>query len=137
MGGVTKVAMFLSVKTDKYSGLCEQEHYGDEAFMGERYGSPMSVKARKSKLKVKVMLIVFFNIQDIVHFKFLPQGQTVNQTVFKDILRCLVRSVHDKRQILWEAHAWMLHQNNASAHTAMSICQFLAERSTATLVTPP
>ena len=35
------------------------------------------MKARKLKSKVKVMLIVFFDIQGIVHFEFLPQGQTV------------------------------------------------------------
>ena len=95
------------------------------------------MKASKSKSKVKVMLIVFFDIQGIVHFEFLPQGQTVNQTVYKEILRCLVRSVRDKRRTLWEAHAWTLHRNNAPAHTALSIRQFLAERNIATLKHPP
>ena len=45
------------------------------------YGSPRPVKAMKLKSKVKVMLIMFFDIQGIVHFEFLPQGQTVNQTI--------------------------------------------------------
>ena len=94
-------------------------------------------KARKSKSKVKVMLIVFFDIQGIVHFEFLPQGQTVNQTVYKEILWRLVRSVHDMRRSLWEANAWALHHDNAPAHTALSICQFLAERNIATLEHPP
>ena len=43
------------------------------------YESPRPMKARKSKSEVKVMLIVFFNIQGIVYFEFLPQGQTVIQ----------------------------------------------------------
>ena len=94
-------------------------------------------KARKSKSKVKVMLIVFFDIQGIVHFEFLPQGQTVNQTFYKEILRRLVRSVRDKRRSLWEANAWALHHDNAPAHTALSICQFFAERNIATLEHPP
>ena len=64
------------------------------------YGSPRPVKARKSKSKVKVMLIVFFDIQGIVYFEFLPQGQTVNQTVYKEIRRRLVRSVRDKKRSL-------------------------------------
>ena len=63
----------------------------------KRYGSPRPVKARKSKSKVKVMLIV--------HFEFLPQSQTVNQTIYKEILQHLVRSVCDKRWSLWESHA--------------------------------
>ena len=51
--------------------------------------------------KVKVMLIAFFDIKGIVHFEFLPQGQTVNQHVYKEILRRLMRSVQDKRRDLW------------------------------------
>ena len=101
------------------------------------YGSPRPKKARKSKSKVKVMLIVFFDIQGIIHFEFLPQGQTVNQTVYEEILWRLVRSVRDKRRNLWEANTWALHHNNAPAHTALSICQFLAERNIATLEHPP
>ena len=88
------------------------------------YGFPRPVKARKSKLKVKVMLIVFFDIQGIVHFEFLPQGQTVNQTVYKEILWCLVRSMCDKSR----AFAWALHHDNAPAHTALSIHQFLRKK---------
>ena len=101
------------------------------------YKSPRPVKARKSKSKVKMMLIVFFDIQGIVHFEFLPQGQTVNQTVYKEILPRLVRSVRDKRRSLWEAYTWTLHHDNAPAHTALNIRQFLAERNIATLEHPP
>ena len=101
------------------------------------YGSLRPMKARKSKSKVKVMLIVFFDIQGIVHFEFLPQGQTVNQTVYKEILRRLVKSVRDKRRSRWEANMWALHHDNAPAHTALSNCQFLAERNIATLEHPP
>ena len=50
------------------------------------------------------------------HFEFLPQGQTVNQTVNKEILWRFVRSVRDRRRSLWEAHAWTLHHNNSPAH---------------------
>ena len=95
------------------------------------------VKARKSKLKIKVMLIVFFNIQGIVHFEFLPQGQTVNQTVCKKILQLLVRSVRDDRRSFWEANAWAFHHDNAPAHTGLNIRQFLAEKNIATLEHPP
>ena len=67
------------------------------------------------------------------HFEFLTQGQTVNQTVYKEILWRLVRSVRDKRRSLWKAHAWALQHNNSPAYTALSIRQFLAERNIATL----
>ena len=61
-------------------------------------------------------------------FEFLPHGQTVKQTVYKDILRRLLRSVRDKRRSLWEAHTWALYHDNAPAHTVLSILQFLAEK---------
>ena len=45
--------------------------------------------------------------------------------------------MHNKKQSLWEAHTWVLHQDNDPAHTALSIHQFLAERNIATLEHPP
>ena len=48
--------------------------------------SPRPKKARLFKSKIKVMLIVFFDVHGIVHLEFLPQGQTINQNVYKDIL---------------------------------------------------
>ena len=45
--------------------------------------------------------------------------------------------MHDKSRSLWEAHTWVLHHDNAPAHTAMSIRLFLAERNIATLEHAP
>ena len=42
-----------------------------------------------SKSKMKLMFIAFFDINGIVHMEFLPQGTTVNQLVYKEILRRL------------------------------------------------
>jgi hypothetical protein len=41
-------------------------------------GSPGPKKARQNCSATKSMLIVFFNIQGIVHHEFVPEGQTVN-----------------------------------------------------------
>ena len=83
------------------------------------------------------MLIVFFDVHGIVHLEFLPQGQTINQNVYKDILRRLMRSVREKRRELWETKSWLLHHDNAPAHNALSIRQFLAENNIAVLEQPP
>ena len=83
------------------------------------------------------LLIEFFDIKGIVHFEFLPQGQTVNQYVYKKILRRLMRSGRDKRRDLWGNNAWVLHHDNAPAHSALSIRQFLVERNVPTLKQPP
>ena len=54
-------------------------------------------KARVFKSKTNVMLIAFFDVHGIVHAEFLPQGQTINQHVYKNILRRLMRSLREKR----------------------------------------
>ena len=98
--------------------------------------SPKPNKARQSRFKIKLMLIAFFNVRGIVHMEFLPQGQTINQHVYKEILQRLLRSVREKRRELWQDNAWLLHQDNAPAHNALSICQFLTKRNITVLDHP-
>ena len=52
--------------------------------------SPRPKKARKSKSKFKVMLIAFFDVRGIVHTEFMPQGHTINQHIYRDVLRRLM-----------------------------------------------
>jgi len=76
------------------------------------------------KSKTKVTLIAFFNVHGIVHAEFLPQGQTNNQHVYKNILQHLMRSVREKRE-LWETRSWLLPHDNAPAHNAWEFESFL------------
>ena len=99
--------------------------------------SPRPKKARMSKSKVKVMLIAFFDVRGIVHKEFLPQGQTINQHIYKDILRRLMQSVREKRQELWDEKSWVLHHDNAPSHNALSIREFLAKNNIAVMDQPP
>jgi len=55
--------------------------------------SPCPKKARMSKPKVISMLNCFFDSQGIVHTEFVPQGQTVNQFYYHDILERLRKRV--------------------------------------------
>ena len=69
----------------------------------------------------------FFDVHGIVHAEFLPQGQTINQNVYKNILRHLMRLVREKRKELWETRSWLLHHDNAPAHNALGIWKFHAK----------
>ena len=51
--------------------------------------SPRPKKARRSKSKIHSMLICFFDSEGIVHTEFVPQGQTVNQFYYREILERL------------------------------------------------
>ena len=98
---------------------------------------PRPKKAKQSKSKVKVMLITFFVVRGIVHSEFLSHNQTINQQVYRQILLHLLRSVRRKRRDLWQNNSWLLHHDNAFAHTAHSIRQFLAEKNITVLDHPP
>ena len=45
--------------------------------------SPRQKKARQNKSKLKVLMIVFFEIRGIVHVDWVPEGETVNQGHYK------------------------------------------------------
>jgi len=58
--------------------------------------SPKPKKARQVRSNVKIMLISFFNANGIVHNKFVPPGQTVNQQFYLKVLKRLCDSVQKK-----------------------------------------
>jgi len=42
---------------------------------------PVSQLSSHIESQMKTMLITFFDIKGIVHFEFIPQGQTVNKLI--------------------------------------------------------
>jgi histone-lysine N-methyltransferase SETMAR len=81
------------------------------------------------------MLIVFFNIQGIVMAEWVPSSQTVNQQCYLEVLTKLHESVRRKRPELWR-NGWILHQDTAPAHNALSVKQFLANHNITVLEHP-
>jgi hypothetical protein len=77
---------------------------------------------------MKAILIIFFDIKGIFHFEFIPQGQTANQAYRVEILKQLHEAICRKRPEFWPS-GWVLHHDNAPAHKALSMKQFLAHRS--------
>ena len=58
---------------------------------------PNPKKPRRSRSKVKVMLIVFFDYLGVVHFEYVPEGQTVNKEYYLTVLRRLRDAIRRKR----------------------------------------
>ncbi|UYV75591.1 hypothetical protein LAZ67_13000681 [Cordylochernes scorpioides] len=97
--------------------------------------SPRPKKARMSKLRIKTMIIVFFDIRGIVHCEFVPQGQTVNSAFYLEVLRRLKRRIARVRTDI--KHTVKLHHDNATSHTAFMITNFLARSNTSVIPHPP
>lgn len=100
-------------------------------------GSPRPKKARQVKSNIKTMLISFFDVKGVVHSEFVPQGQTVNQAFYLEVLKRLRNSVRRKRPDLWKSGDWFFHHDNAPAHTALSVRQFLTKNDMTPVPHPP
>jgi len=78
------------------------------------------------------MLIVFFDAKGVVHKEFVPAG---NAAYYKTVLERLRQRVQRVRTDI--AYKRVLHHDNAPAHTALLVCEFLAKVRVATLPHPP
>ncbi|GFY00022.1 uncharacterized protein TNCV_1341201 [Trichonephila clavipes] len=86
---------------------------------------------------IKVMMIVFFDADGIVHHEYAPQDQTMNKEFYLDVRRRLREAVRRKRLVLWASSHWMLHHDGAPGHTANLVQQFLRKHGTIQIAHPP
>ncbi|UYV60866.1 hypothetical protein LAZ67_1002640 [Cordylochernes scorpioides] len=140
--------MLDSVRDDP--NLLQRVITGDEAWV---YGYDVETKAQSSQWKlpheprpkksrqvrsnVKVLLTVFFDCRGVVHHDFLPQGRTVNKEYYPQVMRNLRVAIRQKRPDFWKIKNWLLHHDNASAHTSLLVRYFLAKNNTLMMPQPP
>ncbi|CAB0013034.1 unnamed protein product, partial [Nesidiocoris tenuis] len=99
--------------------------------------SPLPKKCRLDHSNIKTLLFCFFDCRGVVHSEFVPPGQTVNQHFYLEVLKRLRESIRKKRADLWQSGDWFFHQDNAHAHTALSVKQFLTKNGMTPIVHPP
>ena len=76
------------------------------------------------------MLTVFMDYRGVVHYEFLPEGQTVNKEYYLGVMRRLHEAIRQKRPDLWANNSWVLHYDNAPSHIAIVIRELLAKNET-------
>jgi histone-lysine N-methyltransferase SETMAR len=86
--------------------------------------SPGQKNPQMSESKIKTMLICFFDIGGIIHFEFVPEGTTVNQAFYMEVLKKLIDGVRHKQGELWRDCSLIFYHDNAMARFTSSVAVF-------------
>ncbi len=86
-------------------------------------GQDRPTKARSNGWAKKTMMTLFFDEMGVVWVEFMPPKMTITSEAFIGTLRRFKEAVRKKRPKLWapsngNKHSFLLHMDNASAHTA-------------------
>ncbi|GFV60152.1 putative mariner transposase [Trichonephila clavipes] len=73
----------------------------------------------------------------IVYLHWVPESQTINQHYYLEVLDNLRERIRKKRPEMWKEKSWIFHQDNAPAHSVLSVKRFLAKHSIPVLEHPP
>ncbi|KAJ4451209.1 hypothetical protein ANN_02669 [Periplaneta americana] len=78
------------------------------------------------RLRAVIEADVFFDSQGLMHHEFIPEGQYCNERIYVETLRRLWDAVRRKRPEKWVENNWFLMHDNAPAHRAIIVKNFLA-----------
>jgi hypothetical protein len=70
------------------------------------------------------------------HKDFVPEGKTVNAEFCKGVMDCLLKCIQWVRPAAFCSRDFFLLHDNAPAHKAASVCQFLTPKNVTTLYHP-
>ncbi|UYV77797.1 hypothetical protein LAZ67_15002329 [Cordylochernes scorpioides] len=124
--------MLDSVRDDP--NLLQRAITGDEAWV---YGYDVETKAQSSQWKLPHEPRPKKSAKGVVHHEFLPQGRTVNKEYYLQVMRNLREAICQKRPDLWKNKNWLLHHDNAPAHTSLLVRDFLAKNNALMMPQPP
>jgi len=80
-----------------------------------------------------VMMEVIFYCQVVVHYKFIPEGKTLNKEIHIYILRRSSDAFRRKRFEKRRTNSWFLLHDNSPAHRSVVVKDFLAKNNVTTL----
>jgi hypothetical protein len=82
-------------------------------------------------------VIIFFDIEVIVHKEFVMAGQTVISAYYRGALRRMLENVRRFRPELRRQKNWFLHNGRVQSHTSFFTREFLAKRNMTDVPNPP
>ncbi len=98
-------------------------------------GDPPHQKVRQEQSTVKVMLILFFDKEGLVFRQWVPQGRGINARLYLTVMQNLKEAVRRHRP---HVHCtWTLLHDNAPAHRADIVQDFLRDNNIEQIPHPP
>ena len=94
---------------------------------------PQTQKSSPSSIQNQDAAHSFFYASGVVHHDYLPEGSTVNQTYYNEVLKRLRDAIRRKRPKLRRSGDWFFHHDNAPA---LRTREFLAKHSITVLPHP-
>jgi transposase len=71
-------------------------------------------------------------------FEIVSLNTRVNSDFYCEVLRCLRENVQKKKTLeLWHNHNWLLHHDNAPAHTSLKTTEFVTNNNMVIVPHPP
>ncbi|KAJ4446075.1 hypothetical protein ANN_12767 [Periplaneta americana] len=92
------------------------------------------------KEKARILFFLFNSFRltlGLMHHEFIPEGRTVTKELYVETLRRLWDAVRRKRPEKWVENNWFLMHDNAPAHRAIIVKNFLARHNITALDHPP
>jgi len=113
-------------------------HYHDPETkqQSSHWKTPSPLRPEKSVPSLQQHQVNFFDIRGNVHKEFVPPGQTVNGKFYCEVLRRLRENVRRKWPEMWKNRDWLLHHDNAPAHTSLIVREFLSKNNMTTVPHP-
>jgi len=95
--------------------------------------SPLPKKLKFPRSRIKTMLIILFDSQSVVHKELVQEGKTVNAEFYKGVMDLLLTCIQRVHPAAFCSRDFFLLHDNAPAHKASSVCQFLTPKNVTTL----
>ncbi|GBN31020.1 Mariner Mos1 transposase [Araneus ventricosus] len=83
------------------------------------------------------MLKVFIDYDSVIHYEFIPEGETVNKELYLEVFKRLRDAIRRKQPEKWATNDWFLLHDNAISHLALIVKKYLARHSVTPQEHPP
>ena len=98
---------------------------------------PATKRESYAKIQGQNTVDRFFDNKGIIHKEFVPAGQTINAAFYQAVLNRWLQFIRRVQTELHRTGKWMLLHDNAPAHSAMCLRQFLAQKMIDVFEHPP